>query len=532
MKKYFLRHKTRLLITSFLLTLYSAFQVISAILFTYSTNSLVKRNFKIFIILTALQLVVWLILAVLDYFEQVYEAKLIQLIAVDLRDNISQDIVSKDFAKMVNLDNSKLLSRYTNDIEKIETSGLQSLFQLIGFTTQAIFSIIAMASYHFVLLIVTLILAILMTLGPSLLTRAVENKSLNISLKNEELVSKIKDYLAGINIFFSFNLRHVFVQKVHEESKSLMNLKIDYVKNRELLAALVSFMGTFSQIIIDLTTGLLVLLRKITFGSITSTGQLASNIFYSLTQISDLIIEIRTTKPIFEKNAIIAPQVLQIERREQPCFNQITVKIPNYSIEGKQLYNGLELKIFKGDKIIIFGNSGTGKSTLLKAIAGQNNDLKDCIRLDGRPLSAMTDQEINQVINYLPQKPHIFNTSVIDNLTLWQALPNDDFTKICTETGLDIDLINRDLNDEGRLNVSGGERQRISLARSLINGTQMLLFDEGTANLDTVSAKGIEKQLLKSNLTVVIVSHHLHREIYGPKVKILKLNGGCLTNDD
>lgn len=517
-----------------LLTLYSLIQVISAVLFTYATNALFQHRFDRFMTMIAAQLIVWVGLSVLDYYESVYQVKVIQKMSLSIRDDISHYLAQSKLSneKMFSRGNSDVLSWYSNDINQVEESGFASFYALIGFVTQALFSIIAMASYHYILLLVTLGLTVIMTYGPNLLTKALEKKSFSVSKQNEKLLATVTDLIDGLATIISLRSQKHLLSSIHDKSKELMSAKVVYAKNRELLSATISFIGILSQILVDLTTGLLVLGGKITFGSITTTGQLASNIFYSISRFSDLVIEMKSARPIFQKFPKVSSNSEEMHAAvtEGSAFNELAINIPNYSVGNKEVFNQLSLSIKAHEKIIITGDSGSGKTTLLRAIAGYNQALRSSISLDGQTLADMNDDDIVRLISYVPQKPYLFNASVKENITMWRPVSDDDLTRIETTVGIDQQLASKEQVDNNETTVSGGERQRIALARSLVNEPQIMLFDEGTSNLDHNSALEIENYLLNTSFAVVIITHHLSNDLRANNARILRLIAGHLVN--
>ena len=163
----------------------------------------------------------------------------------------------------------------------------------------------------------------------------------------------------------------------------------------------------------------------------------------------------------------------------------------------------------------MLGDSGTGKSTLLNFLAGRNHEFTGEVILDGKSLSKEQIVQLRNITAYNPQKNHIFNATVKDNITLWEERP---FEEESSQMGLNQFTNAQEVVSEHGTKLSGGQRQRLALARTLLESDKVLLLDESTANLDLESARSIEAQLLQNpNLTLVIVTHHFfeeHRDLF------------------
>lgn len=175
---------------------------------------------------------------------------------------------------------------------------------------------------------------------------------------------------------------------------------------------------------------------------------------------------------------------------------------------------------FKGyGKIAVIGKSGAGKSTLVNLLAGFNTPHAGSIELDGNRLENFNVAAWQRHISYIPQTPYIFSGSIADNIRFYVSdASNDDVNAAAHEAGLDEWL--GELTDgldtligEGNRGISGGQAQRIALARVLLDKSrEVLLFDEPTAHLDIETEYDLKKTLLPimENHLVILATHRLH----------------------
>lgn len=162
----------------------------------------------------------------------------------------------------------------------------------------------------------------------------------------------------------------------------------------------------------------------------------------------------------------------------------------------------------KGKLYGIFGPNGAGKSTLLKIIAGLDENFTGKILYDEKPLN----QKVLKNVTYLTQKPYLFRTSVFNNIAYPLKIRKYPKNIINTKVNNIIDELQlNDFKNQLATHLSGGESQKVALARALVFEPDLLLLDEPTANIDLESIKIIESTILKrkkeSEMTTVIITH-------------------------
>jgi putative ABC transport system ATP-binding protein len=186
----------------------------------------------------------------------------------------------------------------------------------------------------------------------------------------------------------------------------------------------------------------------------------------------------------------------------------------NFSVDELNILKNISLNIDQNDFVVLLGPSGSGKSTLLRLLNGLTSPTTGEIVFHDESIQNLDTIELRKNVGMVFQMPTMINGSVKDNLTLPQnwiketdSITESELTKILEQVGLNSDFLNKNAKS-----LSGGEQQRIALARVLLNKPEVLLLDEPTANLDPKLAQKIIElvfELYKEfNLTVVLISHH------------------------
>lgn len=179
-----------------------------------------------------------------------------------------------------------------------------------------------------------------------------------------------------------------------------------------------------------------------------------------------------------------------------------------------------DIRFQKGKKYVLTGESGCGKSSLLKVILGEVEDYEGEVLIDG--VAKNKGDTLYDTIAYMSQDSFLFKESMAENI----KTGNDSakVEELLERVGMQ-ELGGEYPIEENGKNLSGGQKQRIAFARTLALSKKVLFMDEATANLDANTARMIEGAVLDSDMTVVMITHHLNDEIRQKADEIIDLGG-------
>ncbi|MCA9952789.1 MAG: phosphate ABC transporter ATP-binding protein [Anaerolineales bacterium] len=219
-----------------------------------------------------------------------------------------------------------------------------------------------------------------------------------------------------------------------------------------------------------------------------------------------------------------------INTDDQP---QIVLRTHNLSrmVNGRSLVNNISIQVQKGDVLAIVGPSGAGKSSFLRLINRLDEPTSGTVFVHDQDYRDIPPRELRRRVGMVMQAPYLFPGTVADNLQFGPAqraeqLSDDNISALLDQVGLS-GFANRDIS-----HLSGGEAQRVSLARTLANGTEILLLDEPTSALDDAAQQNIEvllkRIIAQQNLTCLIITHDMDQAARLAN-RVLILKDGCLV---
>lgn len=435
-------------------------------------------------------------------------------------------------------ENSSLyISALSNDASTIENGYLNNLFLLIDNVAIFIGALALMFWYSPALTLVSVGLTVLPLAAAVLTGNLMAKAEKDVSDRNEDYMSTLRDSLMGFSVIKSFRAEaqicRIYIEKVRAVSGAkCLRRKMELIV--EMLATSASLVVQFGVFLVGAYLALTG--SGISAGSVLVFVQLLNYVVNPIGTIPKCLAERKAAQALMEKLAAALEENIReegsVDKRE--LHDAIEVRDLTFGYEsGKNVLRGIDLRFEKGKRYAIVGASGSGKSTLLNLLMAGSGDYSGSICYDGTPLHSISGQALYEMVSVIQQNVFIFNASIRDNITMFAQFSKEEVDRAIELSGL-AQLIEQRGEDylcgENGSGLSGGEKQRISIARSLLKRSQILLVDEATAALDTETAYRVIDSILDlRDMTRIVVTHDLDRPLLERYDEIIVLKNGAVV---
>ena len=447
------------------------------------------------------------------------------------------ELTKKNISAFSGENSSTYISALTNDIQTIEQGYLWNNFSILESSLTFVGAMVLMIWYSPLLTLIAIGLSLLPLIASILTGNKVAAEEKKVSDRSEAYTSTLRDSLGGFSVIKSFKAEAQMIRIFKENVRELAKAQCGKHKMRILVQMFGSVAGITAQLGVFLFGAYLALSGKgVTAGTTMIFVQLMNYVLSPIGTIPTCIAERKAAKALVEKIAI----ALNVNVREESktehreLKHDITLKNLSFGYEPeKQVLNNLNCSFELGKSYAIVGASGCGKSTLLNLLLASNSGYMGSIYYDELELQQISSESLYEMVSIIQQNVFIFNASIRDNITMFSDYPREEVDRAIELSGLSKLIAERGedyLCGENGSGLSGGEKQRISIARSLLKKSQVLLVDEATAALDAQTAFQVSNAILDlNNLTRIVVTHALDENLLKRYDCVLTLKNGSIT---
>lgn len=452
---------------------------------------------------------------------------------------VFERISEKGIAAFSGENTSLYISALSNDTATIESDYVSSLFDIIQQCLMFSAALTMMIVYNPLLTIISVGLSALPILVSIIAGNRMAAAEKRVSDTNEAYMSTLRDSLVGFSVIKSFRAEMQMCKLFTEEVHKVAGAKEKSQKLRIIISMCSSIAGVVVQLGVFLVGAWLAVSGKgMTAGTVLIFVQLLNYVLNPIAAIPTYIAQRKAAKALIEKLA----DALEENVREEGITEKHTltdgININNVSFgyePDKPVLHDISLEFKAGKRYAVVGASGSGKSTLLNLLMASNVTYSGSIFYDNAELRDMDSESLYGMVSVIQQNVFIFNASIRDNITMFADFPEDEIERAVNLSGLS-ELIARRGEDylcgENGNGLSGGEKQRISIARSLLKKSQVLLVDEATASLDAETAYQVSDAILEiDGITSVVVTHSLDESLLKRYDKIIAIKNGSVIEE-
>ena len=426
------------------------------------------------------------------------------------------------------------LSALTNDAASIETNYLAQMLAMITKAVTFVGALLLMCRYSLLMTAIAAGLTVLPLIASLLTGNRLQTVESRVSERNGEFTAALSDCLAGFTVVKNFKAEREIFRLFAQSNKALEHEKFTGRRIKMLVGMIGAVTGIFAQLGVFIA-GVYLSMKggSMTPGAVVLFVNLMNFIISPIAELPGLLACRKAALGLVDKLAAALERSSSREGSETLNRLEHGIRLENVSFAyepGKTVLHGINAEFEAGKAYALVGGSGSGKSTLLNLLMAAETNYSGHILADGIELSDISTESLYGTMAAIQQNVFVFNASIKDNVSMFRDFPKMEMDEAIARAHLGALIRERGedyLCGENGSGLSGGEKQRISIARSLLKKSSVLLADEVTAALDAQTAHRVSSDILDlQGITRIVVTHTLEESLLRRYDKIFVLRGG------
>ena len=413
------------------------------------------------------------------------------------------------------------LSALTNDSTSIETDYLGQQMALISKVFTFAGALVMMLWYSPLLTAIAAGVTILPLIASLLTGSRIEAAERRVSDRNRSFTAALSDCLAGFSVVKSFKAEKEIFKLFAENNRALEGEKFSKRRIKTIVGMIGSVTGIIAQLGVFLIGSYFALSGYgLTPGVVIIFVNLMNFMISPIAELPGLLASRKAARGLIDKLATALESNPVSEGTSELTHLASGIRLENVSFgydDSKEVLHGISAFFDAGKAYAVVGASGSGKSTMLNLLTAAAGNYRGNILIDNTELRSIASESLYELISVIQQNVFIFNASIRDNVTMFRSFPEQEIEDAISHAHLNALIAERGdgyLCGENGKGLSGGEKQRISIARSLLKKSSVLLADEATASLDAQTAHQVASDILDlDGITRIVVTHGLEESL-------------------
>lgn len=456
-----------------------------------------------------------------------FQIKLVRTMVFEIKQKLFQKLMKLDMDFYEKNHSGEALKILNWDANSLKDSWFSHVYWVLGKITLGISSLAAMLLYSPVLTVISVIICAVTVIVSVKLNDKIKKGAKEVQKSTAKLAKYLSDILQGFPVLKMYKGSYIVFNHYQKENEKVTELEKRRVKETaklEMLTFLLGILGSFGTIAAGI---MLVSEGRLDYGTVMAVvtlqmgvGNTMQRLGSSLATFSTSLVKAGRVFDFLELTCEEEPEEKGEKEPVQADFREAPVQICNltFSYDDVKVLDSINMDIKPDEKVIIRGESGRGKSTLLKLLAGFYPVKAGQIQVYGRDINTFSKEQLRNMITYIPQESYLFETTIAENIgygsndtgsktreEIIRAAKHACADEFISEMPDGYDTVIR----AGGSNLSGGQRQRIAIARAFLKDAPILLMDEPSSSLDIESEQKINEAVgrLMKDRVVLMVTH-------------------------
>lgn len=504
--------------------------IISSLYNSYSTKTSYNTKYIYTTLITIS--IFYLISFIASYIENILMSSTCQKAINNLKNETYEKLSKLNINYYKTHQAGEIMSKINNDIEIISSLFLQTIPKITNYTITFIGILIMMFAINIKLTLITLVFLPLSLIISKLLLKLSKRKYQEYHQKYGYINSLILESYTNQETISLYNNEEHIINNFKTLNKNLSKTSIKASLITNIITPISSLINYIVYLFIIILGSKYVLEKKLLLGDIQALIQYTKQLSSPINSFSSLLASIQTSLAASERVFKLLDEEEEIHHGKEQLneIKSIEFKSVNFSYNNSPLIENFNLKINKGEKIAIIGETGSGKSTIIKLLMQFYKINNGDILINDKSIYNYDLTSYYKNISYISQNVWLYNDTIINNLKFANFnISEKELLNTCKHTN-SYNLINNlpnkleEIIDEDDTKLSNGEKQLLVISRALIKEHDLLIQDEATSNIDSKNEAYIQNAIdtLLNDKTVIIIAHRLSTILKADKIIVLK----------
>ena len=525
-------YKLKLTVTVICALISTVFSIVAPLLIGQATttifngiNNIIHNtgtiDFTTLINLLVVVVILYIVSALFSYLQSYLLVEISIDISYNLRQRLMDKITHLPVEQISENKRGDILSRITNDVDSLQNGITQAFLQMLTAVITIVGVFIMMLSINVWMTLATIILVPTAFLVIRFITKHSQSYFLKQLVFKGSLNAQIEETFTGHDIIRAFSRESDSIEKFNQDNDSWYTHEWKSQFYSSLNGPLMNFISNFAYVVIAVLGAVMVLERAIAVGDILAFFQYIQNFTRPIQQITRVMNLIQTAMAASERIF----EFLEYPDEQNPSTRQLRELKDEISFENvsfsytpnEKIIKNLSFKVKKGEQVAIVGETGAGKTTIVKLLMRFYDVDSGSIKIDGVDIAEYDKNSVRSLIGMVLQDSWLFSDTLSENIR-YGNLESVEDEIIDASRQVYADNFIRQLPDgyesilnEDSDNISHGQKQLLTIARTVISKKEVLILDEATSSVDTRTEKLIQKAMdkLMEGKTSFIIAHRL-----------------------
>ena len=495
-------------------------------------------NFNRLFMLLTTAVVLYVVSAVFSYLQSWFLIDISTGISYNLRKRLMDKIMMLPLKSTDENRRGDILSRITNDIDSLQTGITQAFLQLMTAVITIIGVFIMMLTINLWMTLATVVLVPVSFIVIRFITKHSQSYFLKQLVYKGSLNSQIEETFTGHDIIRVFNQEDTEMEKFEKDNDNWFSHEWKSQFFSSLNGPLMNFISNFAYVVIAVLGAIFVVQKAIAVGDILAFFQYIKNFTQPIQQITRVMNLVQTAMAASERIF----EFLDYENEENTSDvkittfkNEISFENVSFGYDSEMIIQNLSFTVRKGEKIAIIGETGAGKTTIVKLLMRFYDVSSGEIKIDGVNINEYDKNSLRRLMGMVLQDSWLFSDTIANNIRYGKLKATDsEIRDVSRKVHADSfinhlpDNYNNVLNEDSD-NISHGQKQLLTIARTILADRQILILDEATSSVDTRLEKLIQQAMdtLTDDKTSFIIAHRL--STIQNADKIIAIENGQIT---